>query len=100
MTKIKKILGALLVLYVGLMGGLVAVMRQPILFGKVMRHMPEPAFFIVPFKQLWFIARAGRLKVGDPAPDFNLTTGDKKSFVKLSSFRGRKPVVLIFGSYT
>ena len=42
----------------------------------------------------------GDLKVGGPAPDFNLKRlhGDGK--VKLSSFKGKKPVVLIFGSYT
>ena len=55
---------------------------------------------VIPFKQLWFIARAGHLKVGDPAPDFNLPTPDKKAQVQLSSFRRQKPVVLIFGSYT
>ena len=41
-----------------------------------------------------------RLKVGDDAPDFSLKTLDGKSTVKLSSFEGKKPVVLIFGSYT
>jgi hypothetical protein len=42
----------------------------------------------------------GRLKVGDPAPDFELARLDGKGKVKLSSFQGRQPVVLIFGSYT
>jgi peroxiredoxin len=39
-------------------------------------------------------------KVGDLAPDFELadTTGDKQ--VRLSDFRGRKPVALVFGSFT
>jgi len=55
---------------------------------------------VIPFKQLWFIARAGHLKVGDPAPDFNLPSADEKAQVQLSSFRQQKPVVLIFGSYT
>ncbi len=87
-------------LYVALLGGLFAVMRQPTLFGKVMSHIPDPVFRVVPFKRLWFIARAGGLKVGDPAPDFFLSTSDKKSRVQLSSFRCQKPVVLIFGSYT
>lgn len=44
--------------------------------------------------------REGNLKVGDPAPDFTLKTLDGKSEVKLSSHRGQRPVVLIFGSYT
>jgi hypothetical protein len=42
----------------------------------------------------------GHLQVGDLAPDFQLPTLDGKSTVTLSSFRGRKPVVLLFGSYT
>jgi hypothetical protein len=42
----------------------------------------------------------GLLKVGDLAPDFQLTAADGKSTVTLSRFRGRKPVVLIFGSYS
>jgi hypothetical protein len=42
----------------------------------------------------------GNLKVGDPAPDFDLKRLDEKGTVKLSSFKGKEPVVLIFGSYT
>jgi hypothetical protein len=39
--------------------------------------------------------------VGDVAPDFDLPMlGMKDTTVKLSSFRGVKPVALIFGSYT
>ena len=38
--------------------------------------------------------------VGDPAPDFKLTTYQGDSEVALSSFKGTKPVVLIFGSFT
>jgi len=63
-------------------------------------RVPGPLLMVIPFKQLWFIARAGHLKVGDPAPDFNLPTADEKAQVQLSSFRQQKPVVLIFGSYT
>ena len=40
------------------------------------------------------------LKAGDVAPDFELKTLDGKQTVKLSSFRGKRPVALIFGSYT
>jgi copper chaperone CopZ len=39
-------------------------------------------------------------KVGDLAPDFTLLTSDGKSKMSLSDSRGKKPVVLIFGSYT
>jgi hypothetical protein len=38
--------------------------------------------------------------VGDRAPEFELHTHDGKQIVRLSQFRGRKPVVLIFGSFT
>jgi len=34
------------------------------------------------------------------APDFTLPTLDRKSTVHLAEFRGSRPVVLVFGSYT
>lgn len=40
-------------------------------------------------------------QVGDVAPDFNLPFAEKPSeTVQLSSFAGKRPVALIFGSYT
>jgi peroxiredoxin len=53
-----------------------------------------------PVSSLWSLARAGALQVGDPAPGFDLATLDGGSRVRLSDFRGVKPVVLVFGSYT
>ncbi len=100
MRRFRRIVLGFIALYVGLVMGLLAVMHRPTLFGKVMSKVPEPMMFIVPFKQLWFIARAGHLKVGDVAPNFNLLSSDKKLRVQLSSFRRQKPVVLVFGSYT
>jgi cytochrome oxidase Cu insertion factor (SCO1/SenC/PrrC family) len=44
--------------------------------------------------------RDGNLKAGDPAPNFRLKSLDGKSQVELASFKGKKPVVLVFGSYT
>jgi hypothetical protein len=41
-----------------------------------------------------------KLMVGDPAPDFTLPDAAGKKEVTLSSARGKKPVVLIFGSCT
>ncbi len=41
-----------------------------------------------------------KLKVGDIAPNFTLKTLDEEGTVTLSDSRGKKPVVLIFGSYT
>jgi hypothetical protein len=43
---------------------------------------------------------AEQLTVGDPAPDFTLPDAAGKNEVRLASFRGKKPVVLIFGSHT
>lgn len=40
-------------------------------------------------------------KAGDPAPDFELPlVANPKKTLRLSSYRGKKPVALIFGSYT
>ena len=45
--------------------------------------------------------RRGGPRVGDLAPDFSLSVlNEEGRQVTLSSFAGRKPVVLIFGSYT
>ncbi|MBW3541481.1 MAG: hypothetical protein KY476_14535 [Planctomycetes bacterium] len=49
--------------------------------GEVGSHMPGP-------------------EVGDEAPDFELRTPDGSDVVRLSQFRGEKPVVLVFGSFT
>ena len=49
---------------------------------------------------------AGNLEVGKKAPDFEMIrllshkNETPKVLLKLSSFQGKKPVVLIFGSYT
>jgi hypothetical protein len=77
-------------------------MRQPPrIFARVVSYAPGPLIFaLFPFKILWLEARNGTLKVGDMAPDFDLATLDGKSRVKLSDYRGQKPVVLVFGSYT
>lgn len=39
-------------------------------------------------------------RVGQDAPDFTLKTQDGRTHVSLSDYRERKPVVLIFGSFT
>ncbi len=39
-------------------------------------------------------------RVGTRAPDFDLATQDGKRRVRLSDYRGHKPVVLIFGNFT
>ena len=67
MRAFKKILVVVLVFYAFALGALYKLMRQPALFGQVMRHVPGPAMFVIPFKPLWFAARAGNLRVGDSA---------------------------------
>lgn len=90
-----------LVAYAGFLLALFIVMLQPPdRFGRVMARMPRPAFMLIPFEPMWTIARAGELEVGDQAPDFSLRTADRSGHVQLSSFRGRQPVTLVFGSYT
>jgi hypothetical protein len=78
-------------------------MRQPPdKFARVMARIPGPvAFLVLPFETLWTRARAGALQVGDPAPDFSLMKLDKSAQIQLSALKAqRKPVVLVFGSYT
>jgi hypothetical protein len=41
-----------------------------------------------------------QLEVGDVAPDFSLPRVKGEGEVKLSDFKGKRPVVLIFASYT
>jgi len=98
---IAKILVTLAVLYALAVASLAWAMHQPPdLFGRVMSHVPGPAMLVLPFETIWMRARAGTLHKGDQAPDFALRAYDKSSTVQLSSFRGNKPVVLVFGSYT
>ncbi len=77
-----------------------AVRQPPERFGAIMSHVPDVAFLILPFRPFWMSARAGSLKVGDAAPDFELPSVDHSHSVKLSAEYRSKPVVLIFGSYT
>ena len=78
------------------------MLQPPEKFGRVMAKLPGPVpFLIFPFETMWMRARAGHLSVGDHAPDFVLTELDKSTQVQLSSLTAQKrPVVLIFGSYT
>jgi hypothetical protein len=74
--------------------------QPPRRFGRFMRYVPMPALMLVPFVPMWNFARRGRVEVGDPAPDFTLPAVDRSGTITLSSFRGDRPVVLVFGSYT
>lgn len=98
---VAKIAAGLAILYAVLTVLLFGVMLQPPdRFAATMRHVPWPAFVALPFKPLWQVARAGNVHVGDMAPDISLESPDHKSSFRLSSLRGQKPVVLVFGSYT
>jgi hypothetical protein len=76
------------------------MLQSPDRFAATMKHVPWPAFVALPFKPLWQVARVGQVNVGDMAPNFSLESPDHKSSFLLSSLRGEKPVVLVFGSYT
>ncbi|HUK24812.1 MAG TPA: hypothetical protein VLV49_09545 [Terriglobales bacterium] len=78
-----------------------AMKQPPEVFGRVMSHMPGPVVFLLfPFETLWTHARAGYLRIGDPAPDFTLMKQDKSGTVELAALTAHQPVVLVFGSYT
>ena len=101
MKKLLKVLGAMVGLYAVVSGTLFAAMLQsPDDFARTMKYVPWPAFLLLPFKPLWSVARSGHVSVGDTAPDFALESPDHKRHFQLSSLRGQKPVVLVFGSYT
>jgi hypothetical protein len=101
----KYLLRALLVVlaaYVLLAGAVAAAMMQPpARFGQIMKYVPAPLVWgVVPGPRIWMWARRGALTEGERAPDFTLPTADRTGSVTLSSHRGHRPVVLIFGSYT
>ena len=92
----------LVVLYLTLTGALALVMVQPpARFGRIMQHLPMPVVWdVLPGPRLWLWARRGNLVAGQPAPDFTLPTCDRSEQVTLSDHRGKRAVVLVFGSYT
>lgn len=99
--KALKIAAGAAVLYLVVSGVLfVAMLQPPEKFAKTVSHVPWPAFAVLPFEPLWNAARKGQLHVGDMAPDFDLETVDHQGRFALASARGKKPVVLVFGSYT
>ena len=82
---------------------LTAMLQPPERFGLFMKHVPTGLVFrALPATRMWLWARSGALLPGAPAPDFALPRHDNHGGerVALSSFRGQRPVVLVFGSYT
>jgi hypothetical protein len=101
MRKVLKIFVVLVLAYSLLLAGFYAAMCQrPSVFSTIMAKTPGIVFMAFPFKTMWLSARAGSLKAGDEAPDFSLETYDNGARVRLSDFKGKKPVALVFGSYT
>ena len=74
--------------------------KAPSEFADWVNGKPMPMSIPMPFEPLWMKARGGDLGVGDMAPDFDLETTDHSERVRPSQFRGDRPVVLVFGSYT
>jgi hypothetical protein len=78
-----------------------AMLQGPERFGQFMTRVPGVLVWgLLPAPRMWMWARAGTLQQGDAAPDFTLSTLDHSNRVTLSSYRGKQPVVLVFGSYT
>jgi hypothetical protein len=91
----------LMALYLAILAGVDYAMHQPpATFSRVMMRVGPIPFLLFPFESMWKSARAGHLQIGDKSPDFTLPLLDHSGSVTLSSFRGQKQVVLIFGSYT
>jgi hypothetical protein len=85
----------------------VIISLPPGRFANIIASIPSsetpggPLFeYVLPLEPIFKSARAGKLRVGDAAPSFNLKLVHGDERVQLDSFRGVKPVVLIFGSYT
>jgi hypothetical protein len=102
MKWLARTLFALLACYVTILAVVLAAMLQtPAQFSQFMRRVPEGLVWGgLPAARMWLWARRGALSPGSPAPDFTLDRHGQEGRVTLSSFRGRRPVVLVFGSYS
>lgn len=99
--RLEWVAGGLFVVWLGFVGFVDWAMHQPPeTFGRVMMHMPMPAYFLFPFETMWTDARKGHLQTGDLAPDFTVSTLDSRTPTQMASLWSEKPVVLVFGSYT
>ena len=106
MRWVKRIAVAFVAVYLCLAAVIwVVVSLPPARFAKIMSQVPTaenpgPVFILLPIGPLMMLARSGHLKAGDMAPDFRLHVAHSQETVQLASFRGQKPVALVFGSYT
>jgi peroxiredoxin len=96
-----KVVASGVALYIAITAAFFVVMSEtPEKIAKTMMHVPWAAFRVFPLRTVWMRARSGTVQPGEIAPDFSLESPDHKSHFQLSSLRGQKPVVLVFGSYT
>jgi hypothetical protein len=102
-TWLRRALFGVVACYAALFSTVTAAMLQPPeRFGAFMKHMPPAVVWgALPASRMWLWARKGTLSPGDMAPDFNLRTAqDRTRRLTLAAYRGQRPVVLVFGSYT
>ncbi len=99
---IVRVVVLLVALYAGLFATVaLAMLQPPERFGRIIRVLPMPLVWgALPGPRMWLWARRGSLTEGQQAPDFTLQVLDQEEQVTLSSHRGKRPVVLVFGSYT
>ena len=97
-----RVFAVLVTAYLAFFGAiLLAMLQPPERFGLIMKRAPAALVWgLLPGPRMWLWARKGHVTEGDPAPDFTLSTPDRAGRVTLSSHRGQRPVVLVFGSYT
>src|SRR5688572_21127449 len=91
-----RIAAALALIYVVMLAGVFTMMHMSnTVAGKGLSLLAGPVFMLMPMETMWCRARRGRLQVGQEAPDFELSTRDGLSKVRLSSRRGTRPIVLV-----
>lgn len=90
---VRKIFG--LALALGLVVGLALAQQSPSQESEARSQSPRAQEFAHRFS-----SREGKLKTGDVAPGFDLKKLHSEEQVRLADFKNKKPVALIFGSYT
>lgn len=77
---------------------LLVVAALAVLFGVAVWKIGGPSMLLGMLR--YDERREGTFKVGDKAPDVSLVRLDGKGRVELARSFGRRPMVLVFGSYT
>jgi hypothetical protein len=108
MKLVRRILLGVVAAYAAVLVALYVIISMPPgRFANLIARIPSsetpggPVFeYVLPLEPIFKTARAGKLQLGDVAPDLNLKLVHGDEHVHLASFRDQRPVVLIFGSYT